>query len=453
MALNPSSPICSPEPISYSVSPLFKLPVELTLLIFGLCLPGIRARLDLTHICREWRSIAINSPFLWTFIQMDIDFAPYSKRSDNLISLLDIQLGRTNGLPLDVEWLSNTSLGFDPRLLDLIRQKGPFSRWRTLKVRFMAVEAFAPDSCDVFSNLESLIILPSIFNRILQTIEWTTTSKLQFLELQDQGTQVKWEADYMGMVGRLTQRITRLKISSGDTLPIARNIRKVLASAQATHYIPYLKEYTLSLCHFGYSSQRNLESLTRLTVTLGLEMHRDAKVYLPALRHLALGALITGSHSKIDAPVLQTLHLLPVIPGNAHVQRMITGLHLGDYILSPTKSITLDVCLSQYTAGIFLEHSPRVEQVSLSFEDAVSADKMLERMEGVIHVDETEEIVLIGRLCENMGELRINLGYEICDLEAWKKRASRFVEGRRTLGSEPRVYASWKGEGTYVRLA
>ena len=74
-------------------------------------------------------------------------------------------------------------------------------------------------------------------------------------------------------------------------------------------------------------------------------------------------------------------------------------------------------------------------------------------MEGLTHVDDPEESAPAGRLCERMVELRMNLGYEICDLEDWKKRASLFVEGRRILGIELRVYASWKGEGTYVLLA
>jgi hypothetical protein len=47
----------------------------------------------------------------------------------------------------------------------------------------------------------------------------------------------------------------------------------------------------------------------------------------------------------------------------------------------------------------------------------------------------------------------MNLGYGIRDLEAWKRRAALFVESRRSRGSELQVYASWKGEGMYVRLA
>jgi hypothetical protein len=129
---------------------------------------------------------------------------------------------------------------------------------------------------------------------------------------------------------------------------------------------------------------------------------------------------------------------------------MTTHLNLGGYVLSPTKSITLDAYLAQHTILIFLRQSPRVERVSLSFEDAVSAKEMLQRMEGVTNL---EDGALAGRLCETMVELRMNLGYGMYDLEAWKRQASLFVESRRARGSELRVYALWKGEGTYVLLA
>jgi hypothetical protein len=252
MALNPPSVMHSPEPIYYSVSPLSRLPVELTLIIFRLCDPHIKARLGLTHICWQWRSIAINYPSLWTFIQIDIGFRPPSKRPATVIALLDIQLGRANGLPLDVEWIWNVTAGFDPRLLDLIRRKGPFSRWRTLKISAMNVvlepdDVFALGSSDVFSNLESFIHFPSSQSKIVKTVERTTTSKLQFLELQNyQATQIKMEANYKGML----QRISCLKIASMHITSIPANIVELEAGFRTAHCFPHIKKYSLAICEF-----------------------------------------------------------------------------------------------------------------------------------------------------------------------------------------------------------
>jgi hypothetical protein len=456
MALKPSSLNRAPNPIPYSASLLSKLPVELTLLIFLLCHPGLRARLDLTNVCRQWRSIAINSPSLWTFIHISIDFPSRSKRADHMIALLDLQLSRVGGFPLDVEWISNTTTAFDPRLLELIRQKGPFSQWRTLKVRSLDTElepddAFTLDSRDVFSNLESLIILPSFcVNKILKTIDRTTTSKLQFLELQSsRTTQAEVEANYRGMM----QRIRCLKIPSMDITSIPSNILEVETTLRTTHHFPHIQKYTLMFCVFKSDQLYDLGSLTHLRVTLEITLQDDVTVYLPALRHLACGILITGRRTKIDAPLLESLHLLSVKPRHGTVQDMIDSLNLDGYVLSPTKSITIDAYLPQHTIVAFLEQSPRVARVSLSYKDAASAGRMLERMEGATHAEESEGITLGGRLCEKMVELRIKLGVDAYDLEFWKRRAARLVRIRRTFGSDLRVYASWNGEEPYVCLA
>jgi hypothetical protein len=373
-----------------------------------------------------------------------------------MIALLDIQLSRASGFPLDVEWISNTTTAFDPRLLELIRQKGPFSQWRTLKVRTLDIElerddAFTLDSRDVFSNLESLIIMPSYcVNKILKTIDRTTTSKLHFLELQGfQMTQEEVEANYMGMM----QRIKRLKIPAMDITSIPSNILEIEGGIRAAHDFPHINKYTLTLCVFKNDQLCNLGNLIHLRVTVGIKLLDDVAVYLPALRHLACGVLVTGHRTKIDAPVLETLHLLPVKRRSRRVQDMIDSLNLDGYVLSPTELITLDTYLPQNTIITILEQSPRVVRVSLSCEDAVSAEGILERMEGTIHVDVSEGITLGERLCEKMVELRIKLRDDIRDIESWTRRASRLVRTRRTLGSDLRVYASWKGEGSYVRLA
>jgi hypothetical protein len=370
-----------------------------------------------------------------------------------MLAMLDTQLGRADGLPLDVEWMS-IKTGFDRRLLQLIRQKGPFSQWRTLKVISLEMgldrdRAFTLDSYDVFSNLESLTIRIFISNKILEIIDRTTTSKLQFLEVQcDRTTQEVLDTNYR----RMMQHIRCLNIYSIKVTSTPSNVLEVQAIVRTTHYFPHIKKYSLIRCEFTCGQPYDLKNLTCFTVTHMIILNNDVKVHLPVLRRLEFGALIARDRTKIDAPVLETLRLLSIKGHNRKFQDKITRLNLDSYVLSPTKSIIIGV-YPPHTAILFLEQSPRVTQVSLSFEDAVSAERMLERMEGGNHADDPEDSARAGRLCEDMEELRINLGYEICDLEAWKRRASQLVERRRTLGLELRMYASWRGEGTYVLLA
>jgi hypothetical protein len=286
---------------------------------------------------------------------------------------------------------------------------------------------------------------------------------------------MEMEANYQGIMWR----ISHLKIFSMNITSAPANIRALEASFESTHYFPYIRIYALILCEFKHNQLCDLRNLTHLTVTLGIILYDDVEVYLPALRHLACGALITGYCTRIDAPVLETLHLLPFNHNDRDVRHMIDTLNLDDSVLSPTKAITVDANLPQHTIVTFLEHSPHVERVSLSFADPYEAKKMLERMEGVTHLElaslsladadeaeimpermegatrvgNPEDCVLAGWLCERMVVLVINLVYETRDVEAWKRRASRLVESRRTFGFHLHVYAAWRGDGAYVLLA
>ena len=56
-------------------------------------------------------------------------------------------------------------------------------------------------------------------------------------------------------------------------------------------------------------------------------------------------------------------------------------------------------------------------------------------------------------LCPQLSDLRLDFQWEITEVDGWKGRAAELVEKRGKLGIKLAVYASWKGEGTFLRLA
>jgi hypothetical protein len=208
-------------PLPIPAPSILRLPFELTSLIFKHCDSGIKHRLRLSHTCRHWASIMSTSGGLWTNVQIIVNSAAESREFDRLMALLDIQLDRVAGKPLDVVWKSNQAAAFDPRLIGLLRRKGPFSQWRKLTMRFRAVHVddehiFHPG--DAFSNLESLIIFPSIRTSIIRVLNHTTTSKLRDLDHYPARlpTEVRL-SDCANMIGRID--CLQMRVSVTGSLP------------------------------------------------------------------------------------------------------------------------------------------------------------------------------------------------------------------------------------------
>jgi F-box-like len=133
-----ATPIRPPIASFDKTPPIMRLPFELMLSIFRNCDPDIKSRLTLTHTSRPWMAIASHTASLWTLVQMVINYPAEDERFDRLLLLLEMQLDRAAGMPLDVVWTSNTRATFDSRLIGLFRRKGPFSQWRTLELGLLA---------------------------------------------------------------------------------------------------------------------------------------------------------------------------------------------------------------------------------------------------------------------------------------------------------------------------
>jgi hypothetical protein len=121
---------------------VFKLPTELTMHIFHECRPLIGPPIILTHTCRQWRRIAVNDASLWTNIR--IETMQRKQPLDHFLSFLGMQFDRTADLLLNVEWCAVVGDEYFLATLRLIRNKAPFSRWRTLLVDFTSVHIYEP---------------------------------------------------------------------------------------------------------------------------------------------------------------------------------------------------------------------------------------------------------------------------------------------------------------------
>ncbi|KAJ7784164.1 hypothetical protein B0H16DRAFT_1491532 [Mycena metata] len=96
--------------------PILTLPAEITSEIFLQCLPGNEsvfhrtlwkpypAPISLLHICREWRFIAIATPRLWTFLQLNLpDLPDRFLKTERYKEFLSEWLARVCGRPLSLE--------------------------------------------------------------------------------------------------------------------------------------------------------------------------------------------------------------------------------------------------------------------------------------------------------------------------------------------------------------
>jgi F-box-like len=460
-----AAPIREFKPSSDNVPPITRLPFELLLSIFRNCDADIKSRLRLTHTSRSWMSITSQTASLWTLVHIVFHYPAADERFDRFLLLLEMQLDRAAGMPLEVIWASVESSAFDPRLIGLLRRKGPFSQWRTLQLAVSAFPSedetvFSPE--DAFNNLESVSIIFSFLNCVITTLNHTTTSRLQALEHQGStwlgGVALE---NCMGMI----RRISRLKTDSTDILSLSINVTHLEARNQSYHEFPHLETYQLRSCAFRNDRGIDLRRLTTLDVAETLYIHRDCEVSLPSLRRLRCGTIFLMDHAKIMAPTLASLHICgrqdenlyicgrqgDVDGNNDWTAVMSDAIWNAGYLLSPSTVLSVDMQLSDDSIGKLLELSSRVSKVEMRFSDESCAIRVLEKI-SVDRGDAQKEEEAMW-LCEQLTELRLNFLWAIGDVCWWRDRAAQALDNRPRFGTILRIYASWQGEGTYVLLA
>jgi hypothetical protein len=441
---------------SVQYRPIDQLPTELLLFIFHYNNSGVKDRLRLTHVCKRWREIAIASGSLWT----SIDITPASTASDeqfaNFISLLDLQFVRTQNLPLDVVWHIHHDIDRTTTVITHIKQNGPFHLWKSLTLSARAL--FPCHSLDGFPNLESLIILPSHTLDVILTINRTTTSKLRSLDISQSGIYDK-NVDFF--YGAMLHHITSLVLGNTNvenknvTLPpFPANIIDIEAQSRSTHPFPHVKTYKLTHGIFREDHIIDLQSLTTLVITRSFSVRQNCQLVLPSLRSLVCTAISLGHNAILDAPVLEALEFREDVARILNMTQNRFGYmkdvlaHPG-YLLSPTKSLFLDVPLPSDLIVMILTRYSRLEKVTLR----IDADATVWNVTAASSSGDTNTAQV---LCPQLTELRLRISPEYRDRHAidwWRDQAAQMVRGRRDLSTVLHVYGAWDEGETFTLLA
>lgn len=444
-----------------SEAPVLYLPVELTLEIFNLCDSDVKERLTLAAICRDWRSIALQTGSLWTEVCIQMDILDLDTMFKRKMALLKMQFDRAAGHLLRVTWNSTGEFMQRRReLINLIREKGPFSQWRTLILRWHAIDddlyegAIQPN--DVFTNLESVHVYGESCDILIHAIVNTATSKLYKIDLRiariPTGTAFEL---FSGALGRIsTLMLGRYGTTQRNTPQIPSNIQYLHVVEAHSHFYPHVVTLNMKRCTFHHKSRLDLGSLTSLTVTSQLTFKSGCIVILPVLQHLTC-FFIDFSGTIFQAPVLETLWIQPYLDQPDEVLKTgIRNLELSlihpDFHLSPKVSIKVGLSLSESSLTALLEKCPNVKSILLTFDEEKWAFSMVDRLfPKLVQEDEQTITGASGELCPQLSELNLDFMWGISDVEGWIDRSISAVNSRRRGEMTPLIYASWKGEGTY----
>jgi hypothetical protein len=424
-------------------SGVYKLPVELLLFIFQQCDSAIRPRLVLTHTCRRWRLIATSYPSLWTNLHIGTHIISTATRYNHFESLLSTQVDRSGRLPLDIVWSLDILDLYATHVLRVIRDKAPFPRWRSLELqmggRDWGLEGFLA-SIMAFPNLESLVIFGCVDPSIAR-IFGRAMPKLQMLDLRA-GDDLGWEDR---VIGTLTQ----------GPLSLRASISTLCAGIREMHPFPNILNYKLKACIFKANALIDLRRMTSLIIDDTLYIFEDCDVLLPALQYLRLMDMSIALGSKIEAPVLQTLHLSatpdrhdPLYARYTIYDNMIHAVDNPGYLLSPKGLIIQEPYLSNETIIGLLKKSRKLTQATLCFTDQNSAQEVVE----TLFKSSTGSTPLGECLCPHLAELTLDWwGADMPFSAEWWLSG---LEGRKKNPQRPRVLikARRRGEEWYRLL-
>jgi len=456
-----STPLRAPCGLVDDGSKIGRLPVELILAIFHHSDPAIKARLKLTHVCRRWRLISLKSATLWT----QVHIIPYCHRKDEktftrFLSLLEMQLDHADNLDLDVLWIDDVIKSWNSRVLKLLREKAPFSRWRSLTVCLWGRDAdpnviFGPQ--DAFTNLESLAVLSRTLDSIVLSISRMTTPRLRMLDLGDWYSVASMGSLYPEALDRVSYIVfPKQQTSFAETFSLPPGVTDLEAKYSRNHSFPHISTYTVSQCTFSRHRETNLQNLTRLTVTAELRVRARCEISLPALLSLTCWRIWLGKSAKLEAPRLERLHIRARHPREltrALAAEASAAFHHPGFLLCPRTSLRVEWCLAPDVLSRLLERSPRVKEVSLWFKDRDGLYLTMMSMFGT-------KAERPGGLCPCVEVLRLHFVWDIGEASirsevrhrrAFVRQAADFRKGTGSRVLE--IYGTWKGQGASVRLA
>ena len=440
-----------------------RLPTELLICIFYECPLDIAARLKLAHVCPRWAFITRETPSLWTHIEIKSNYSWNTASFERFRALLGMQLDRSANQLLDITWIYDATTKYRNDIFLWMVEHAPCERWRSLELTVRG----QPDEGELslakeqsFTNLEYFHPISVSLKSIVQAIEHTESNKLRRLDLRFFRQRIP---DIYTTYSRILTRISRLDLprhSFATEPPLPQNITTLRARMRSVHIFPHIHTYDIGQCIFESTSNVDLQRLTSLSIVALLDIAADCQVTLPALRHLTYRKIHLAQDARIDTPMLETLHVRGYVLHSSQFDKTLgdaveaTVSHPG-YTFSPTKALTLEI--DTPTTGILqlLAKCPNVEEVTLTFHKGQTAIETLNHIMGASSsIMGDQKTTLATEVCPRMRVLRLSFIWEISEVEAWREKVVQSMRlDKPELGTGMEVFAMWKGEGSYVRLA
>jgi len=290
-----------------------------------------------------------------------------------------------------------------------------------------------------------------------------TTSKPQVLDLNDWYLIPALQDIYFESLNNIyTLILPKRQNPFANSFFLPPNVTNLQANWRHGHPFPHLQTYKLMQCTFIRKRLIDLRNLTSLVVTAVLEVFANCEVELPSLRHLTHARIRLGKSAKIEAPLLETLHIKGKHPremSDSEQTAMDAALHHPGYCLSAKKSLIVEWCLSEKNLARLLEISPQVEHVSLCFVKSTSFDWLVRRILQVEACSLPPRDALSGTLCPRMKALRVYFLWNTEDkaiawnVKYYKEMASEAIKARMESGVVPEIYGTWKELCTSIQLA
>ncbi|KAN0135848.1 hypothetical protein V8E53_006300, partial [Lactarius tabidus] len=279
-----------------ALSPISTLPPEVFSAIFSLLCPSSPdgnpdhhlARLCVSHVCHQWRQIALNQPLLWR----NVNFTTLT-----LAGAIEI-LGRAKSVPLYLE-----------ARISHRRDDERFSTFRK------ELQARVPYICHL-----RLTALHSPLQRALEGLV-SPAPALEYLVLVANRGFCDGEIDFVlpdTLFNGSTPRLSRLKLFCCEiswTSPLLKGLRYLEIRLPSSHAKPTLAAWLDALDELPHLETLALDSASPIAPTFPFDIMRTAT--LPSLTHLEVFASpgdCALALAHLDLPALTELHIIVNVP-------------------------------------------------------------------------------------------------------------------------------------------
>ena len=305
-----------------ALQPISSLPPEIFAAIFSsLCLPGIPslggkpyrnvARLRISHVCHQWREIALNQPLLWSHINFD---------TVSLAGATEI-LTRAKSVPLYLEAMVSGRHD-DHRLGQFLSQVQAYLP----RIRHLSMSTNSDFISTIYGGLANTLVSPAL------TLEYLSLSFGENRRMEDQHPSISASQVCHTLFGGSTPRLSRLKLRNCNISWNSLLFKGLKHLEIITPYevgrptlavwldslgeIPQLRTLTLHSAspvasHFPFDVERTvtLPSLTHLDISASSQdcALASAHLVLPALSSLCIAATdfpINGSGVQAIFPYI-----------------------------------------------------------------------------------------------------------------------------------------------------